>query len=74
MWILVPRNREDNVISTKWIFKVKPKENDKVERFKVRLVANVMKQIHGADYLDTFSLVVQPLSIRLVLSLAVTDN
>lgn len=74
MWTLVPRNQEDNVISTKWIFKVKPKEDGTIERFKARLVANGMKQLHSVDYLDTFSRVVQSLLIRLVLGLAVTNN
>lgn len=60
------------MINTKWIFKIKTNEDGSIERFKARLVANGMRQIHRSDYMDTFSPVVRPLSIRLVLFLAVT--
>lgn len=72
-WTLVPQRSDDNVITTKWIFKVKPKEDGSIDRFKARLVANGMRQVQGVDYLNTFSPVVQPLSIHLVLALAVTN-
>lgn len=52
---------------------MKAKEDGSINRFKVCLVANGMKQVPGVNYLNTFSLVVQPLSIRLVLALAVTN-
>lgn len=73
-WTLVPCRSEDNVISTKWIFKVKSKEDGSVDRYKAWLVANGMREVHGVDYLDTFIPVVQPLSIRLVLGLVVNSN
>jgi histone deacetylase 1/2 len=41
-----------------------------IERYKARLVANGFKQRYELDYEDTFSLVVKPTTIRLVLSLA----
>lgn len=53
---------------------MKPKQDGLIERFKARLVANGMQQVHGHDYLDTFSPVVQPLSMRLVLTLAITNG
>lgn len=71
-WTLVPRRSTDNVINTKWVFKVKANSDGSVERYKARLVANGMNQIQGTNYLDTFNPVVRPLSIRLVLTLAVT--
>lgn len=73
-WTLVPQRSDDNVITTKWEFKVKVKDDGSIDRYNVHLVANGMKQVHGVDYLDTFSLVVQPLSIRLVLEIAVTNE
>lgn len=42
-WTLVPRQSEDNMISTKWVFKLKSKDDDLVERFKACLVANQMR-------------------------------
>lgn len=73
-WKLVPRRTEDNIITTKWVFRVKQKQDGSVEQFKARLVANGMRQVYGHDYLDTFSPVVQPLSMRLLLTLVVTRN
>lgn len=73
-WKLIPRRVEDNVIATKWIFKVKLKQDGSIECYKARPVANEMRQVHGLDYLNSFSLVVQPLSMQLVLTLAITNN
>lgn len=56
------------------LVKVKQREDGSIERFKVCLVANGMHQVEGTDYTETFSPVVHPLSIRLVLTLAVTHE
>lgn len=71
-WILIPRITDDNVINTKWIFKVKYNYDGSIKRFKARLVVNGLRQIQGSDYEDTFSPVVQPLSIQLVLTIVVS--
>lgn len=73
-WALVPCKPEDNVITTKWIFQVKKNKDGLVECLKAPLVANGMCQVHGHDYLDTFSPVVQPLLVRLILTLALTNG
>lgn len=73
-WTLIPRQTKDNVISTKWVFKVKQNQDGSFERYKARLVANGMRQVHGLDYIDTFSPVVQTLSMRIVLTIAISNN
>jgi len=73
-WILVPRNSDDRVINTKWVFKVKHAEDGSVQRLKARWVANGMRQIEGCDYDQTFSPVVKANSIRIVFTIAISRN
>ena len=73
-WELVPPSRHVNVIGCRWIFKIKRKANGSIERYKARLVAKGFHQQLGVDFNETYSPVVKPATIRLILSLAVCNN
>lgn len=69
-WTLVPRLPNMNVIGSKWVFKAKLKSDGTLDRLKARLVAKGFHQIDGKDFTETFSPVIKPGTIRLVLSIA----
>jgi hypothetical protein len=70
--ILPPSNCKH--VGCKWIFRVKRKADGSVDRFKACLVAKGFNQRPGVDYRETFSHVVKPATIRVVLSVAVMNG
>jgi hypothetical protein len=73
-WQLVPQKSGANVIHCKWVYKIKKKADGSIDRYKVRLVVKGFKQRYGIDYEDTFNPVVKVATIRLVLSVAVSNG
>jgi hypothetical protein len=73
-WTLVPRQPHMNLVGCKWIYKLKRKSDGTIDRYKARLVAKGFHQQSGIDYGDTFSPVVKPTTIRIVLSIAASSN
>ncbi len=73
-WDLVPRSSARNVITGKWVFKIKKDGNGKIDRYKARWVARGFSQRHGVDYSEVFAPVVRHSSIRTLLSIANRHN
>jgi hypothetical protein len=71
-WTLVPPTANTNIVGCKWIFRLKHKADGTTNRYKARLVAKGFHQQPSIDYGETYSLVVKPTTIRLVLSLAIS--
>ena len=70
-WVLVPRLNNHNVVGCHWIFKTKLQSDGSIKHHKARLVAQGFSQIHGFDFGDTFSPVVRPTTVKIILSLVV---
>ncbi|KAK1417324.1 hypothetical protein QVD17_26451 [Tagetes erecta] len=73
-WDLVPRPAGQPVIRSMWLFRHKFNSDGTLDRYKARLVCNGKSQTMGIDCTDTFSPVVKPVTIRTVLSLAVSKS
>lgn len=67
--VLLPTNRK--AVGCKWVFKLKRKSDGTIARYKGRLVIKGYLQAPDIDFQDTFSPVVRPITIRVVLTLAV---
>jgi hypothetical protein len=68
-WCLVPCPAGVNVVTGKWIFRHKIHADGSLARYKARWVVRGFTQKAGVDYGETFSPVVKPATIRVVLSL-----
>lgn len=71
-WTFVPLPPNRNAIGCKWVFHVKENPDGSVNKYKARLVAKRFHQKLSFDYNETFSPVIKPFTVQLVLNLAVT--
>ena len=69
-WTLESLPSHKNLVDCKWIFKIKRHADGSIARHKARLVAQGFIQEPGIDYGKTFSPMVKPTTIRVVLALA----
>ncbi|XP_065846872.1 uncharacterized protein [Euphorbia lathyris] len=72
-WELVPSDEGKNVIGNRWVFCVKLNPDGSVSRYKARLVAKGFHQRPGLEFEQTYSPVIKPTTIRLLLSIAVSN-
>ena len=70
---LVPSPPNVNIVVCKWVFKLKLHSNGSIARYKAKLVAKGFHQQAGLDYTDTFSPIIKPAIMRLVLAIVVSS-
>ena len=73
-WSLVSPPSNAKIIGCKWVFKLKHKPDRSIDRYKARLVAQGFHQTYDIDFFETFSPIVKPCTIRLVLSITTSSN
>jgi hypothetical protein len=69
-WEIVPRPKSKNVVSKKWLFKIKHATDGSIEKYKARFVARGFFQKEGIDYEETFAPIAIYTSIRTIIALA----
>ena len=57
VWEIVPRLKSKDVVSSKWIFKIKHVADGSIEKYKARFVTRGFSQKEGIDYEETFTLI-----------------
>ena len=70
-WELVAAPHGSPVVGSKWVFTLKFNVDGTIKRYKARLVAQGFSQTEGVDYFETFSPVVNQVTLKLVLATAV---
>ena len=68
-WNVVECPRNTNVISCKWVFKIKKNAAGKIDKYKACLVACSFTQQHSADYDETYAPIARLASLHLILAI-----
>ncbi|GJS56941.1 copia protein [Tanacetum coccineum] len=71
---IVTTPRDVKPVGCRWIFVQKRNEKNEVTRYKARLVAQGFSQRPGIDYEETYSPVMDAITFRYLISLAVSKN
>ncbi|MCO5591224.1 hypothetical protein L7F22_045205 [Adiantum nelumboides] len=69
-WTLVPRPKQQKIVSTKWILRTKYKADGSLDKHKARLVARGFTQRPGVDFDETYAPTARLTMIRTIFSLA----
>jgi len=71
---VVPRLQRKNVVRLKWVYAVKWKEDDRVEKRKAKTATKEFAQVIREDYKETYTLVTRLESVCLVYAVTVVQN
>jgi hypothetical protein len=70
VWEIVPRSKNKDGVSYRWLFKIKHAADGSIEKYNARFVAPGFSQKEGIDYEETFAHVARYTSIRTIIALA----
>jgi hypothetical protein len=70
VWEIVPRPKGKDVVSSKWLFKIKHVVDGSIEKYKAGFVARGFSQKEGINYEETFTPMAKYTSIKTIIALA----
>ena len=73
-WTLVHFYSATKIVGNKWVFRIKYNLDGSISKYKACLISKGFHQTHGVDFFETFSPVVKPCTVRIILSLAVVQH
>jgi hypothetical protein len=73
-WELVDRPYDCKPVCYKWVFKKKLRPDSTIDKYNARLVPKGYTQKEGKDFFDTYSPIARLITIRVLLSLAVSHG
>lgn len=73
-WSLVPRPKNEKILTNRWVFKIKRNSIGQIEKYKARLVVRGHVQKTGIDYEEIFAPVARYEIIRTLLAAAVEEE
>jgi len=73
-WEVVPRPEGKQIITCKWVWRVKIHEDGSIEHYKACLVARGFTQTHGVNFNETFAPVTRLDNLRLLIAHAVQND
>ena len=73
-WDLVTLPPGKYVVDCTWIYKIKTRSDDSIERYKTRLIAKGFTQEYGINYEKTFTPVTHISIVRALLIVAATSK
>jgi hypothetical protein len=68
VWEIVPRLNSKDVVSSRWLFKIKRVVHGSIEKYKARFLVRGFSQKEGIDYEETFAHVARYTSIRTIIA------
>ena len=73
-WELTTLPPNQNIIPTRWLYRIKYNSDGTINRYKARLVAKGFAQIYGMDYDETYAPVFKFTSLRTILTIGAIFN
>jgi hypothetical protein len=70
VWEIVPKPKNKDVVSSKWLYKIKHVADGSIEKHKARFVDRGFSQKEGIDYEEMFAPIARYTSIRTIIALA----